>query len=275
MAVGQAFNKSGPTTAIVDWWNGVAWQALEPPSPPAGDAVELMGVSCSAVGRCVVVGAFTHSYASVGSLAAEWADRRWTILSTPRLPLGTLEGVSCSSITACTAVGFYSTRTIINVDLAERWNGRQWFVQPTPDPAGGVSYGLDFISCPASTACTAVGTYETTKRPLHDVSMQWNGEHSRVTSNTTTTQLPDVDLVTGSLYCIAADSCFNLSPLELDHWNGRTWTKLSAPGPSEHVELVGLSCSLPYVCTAVGALLHARNSSALVLFASLPARVAT
>src|SRR5437763_16541219 len=53
------------------------------------------------------------------------------------------------------------TRASNVVTLAESWNGSRWAVQSTPNPNGAQDDFLSEVSCTASTACTAVGSYNT------------------------------------------------------------------------------------------------------------------
>ena len=83
-----------------------------------------------------------------------------TIVSTPE-PTGALAtqltAVSCTSANACTAVGWYTNSGGVTVTLAERWNGSAWSIQTTPNPPGATTALFEGVSCPTTTACTAVG----------------------------------------------------------------------------------------------------------------------
>jgi hypothetical protein len=51
----------------------------------------------------------------------------------------------------------------VDVTLAERWNGSSWAIQSTPNPTGARSNILYGVSCPSTTACTAVGDYKSSR----------------------------------------------------------------------------------------------------------------
>jgi hypothetical protein len=91
---------------------------------------------------------------------------RWngSLQSTPN-PSGAktteLYGVLCSSSTACIAVGYDQNSSGVYLSLPEIWNGTEWKIQTTAEPTGTINSLLKSVSCTSSTACTAVGWYET------------------------------------------------------------------------------------------------------------------
>jgi hypothetical protein len=86
-----------------------------------------------------------------------------------------LDAVSCASTTACTAVGHYLTATNAYAMLAETGNGTSWTVQSAPTPSGTTIAGLTGISCTSTSACTAVGWYETGPELYDTLAERWNG----------------------------------------------------------------------------------------------------
>jgi hypothetical protein len=97
----------------------------------------------------------------------------WTIQSvpTPTVPMGQLSGVSCTSSTTCTAVGSNADPAFgpeVNVGGALE---RDELVDPVhPQPPGATYGSLTGVSCPSSTACTAVG-YDSD----YGFAERWNG----------------------------------------------------------------------------------------------------
>jgi hypothetical protein len=93
----------------------------------------------------------------------------------PGAKVSNLTAVSCPSKTACTAVGSYTARDGKQAKLVERWDGRRWSIQPTPSPAGTRDSQLTAVSCPSTTACTAVGSYHNQAGSELALVERWNG----------------------------------------------------------------------------------------------------
>jgi hypothetical protein len=162
---------------LAERWNGTNW-AIQPALNPAGARDSyLEAVSCTASTACTAVGQYYNSSGDLATLAERWNGTNWAIQPTPN-PAGAtfshLNGVSCTTSTACAAVGGYVSSSASGT-LAERWNGTVWAIQPTPNPAGGTDDSLDAVSCTASTACTAVGTYLITSVTDVTLAEAWNG----------------------------------------------------------------------------------------------------
>jgi len=206
---------------LIERWNGTSWTIQSAPASQGG----LSSVSCPSATACTAVG---------GNLAATWDGNSWTFEQPPN-PAGissvTLNAVSCSSPSACIAVGQAGSTQ----PLAERWDGSSWTVQPTPTP--GTDDGLMSVSCSSSTWCLAVGTPE--------VAESWNGANWSLASN------PPVVL---GVFCTDAASCMAVGggPMpQAAAWNGLTWSTQQIPLSTTGV-LVGVSCTSPTACTAVG-----------------------
>ena len=93
-----------------------------------------------------------------------------------------LSGVSCSATSACTAVGWYDNATEKgDRALVERYNGTSWQLQETASPVGkpapeGSHWALTVVSCPTSSSCVAVGSYdESTSGKKLLLGEEWNG----------------------------------------------------------------------------------------------------
>ena len=118
LLVGHYANTTGGTSGLLDSLNGGVWSAASAPLPGntatgASQNVDMIGVSCPAVGGCVAVGA----YRDAGS-----GTRPLIETVTGGVPIGQegpqpsdgagtsnafLTAVSCLAGTACTAVGQY------------------------------------------------------------------------------------------------------------------------------------------------------------------------
>jgi hypothetical protein len=95
------------------------------------------------------------------TLAEAWNGTSWTVQTTAN-PSGSgynsLAAVSCPTAAMCTAVGTYNNGSTA-VTLAEAWNGTSWSFQSTQNPSGAIASALYGVSCPVTTACSAVGDW--------------------------------------------------------------------------------------------------------------------
>lgn len=181
---------------------------------------------------------------------------------------GYLNGTSCSSSTACTGVGWYENSARNGVTLAERWNGSTWAVQTTQNQEGGKSEKLSGVSCPSSTACTAVGYY-TSAGTVVTLAEQWSSGSWALQTTLNPEGAKGSELKAVS--CGTATVCFAVGryytkiseetgkaeykPL-VERWAAGKWTLQPVPTPegAKYTELRGISCTSAEVCTMVGTL---------------------
>src|SRR5262249_26102077 len=154
-AAGIPARASVPESAPVAGWSIT-------PSPNARAANgALNAVSCPTTAVCTAVGLHVRDSWVGVTLAERRSGGVWAVQPTPN-PHGAaasaLNGVSCPSGSACTAVGQFAVKSGAQRTLAERWNGRSWRIQRTPNPARSPSSRLSAVACPATDACTAVGS---------------------------------------------------------------------------------------------------------------------
>jgi hypothetical protein len=195
--------------------------------------------------------------------AAAPATATWK-LSNPRIPQvhnGSLAAESCPGTADCIAVGnadgpYGPART-----LAEAWNGTAWRVLPTPEPAGSKGSNLDAVSCPAATACTAVGTYVNSSGTALPLAEAWNGATWSIQA--TPDQSGSHGTVLDGVSCTGPSACtavgyFLRRGISGTHtlaetWNGSAWALQQTPNPGGHDDvLAAVSCTTPSACTAVG-----------------------
>ena len=159
-----------------------------------------------------------------------------------------LTGVACTSSSACTAVGTFTTLGSFPMMLAERWDGTSWALQTIPNPPNATDSGLAGVSCTATSACTAVGTYRDLAGNQLTLAKGWNG--------TSWTIQPAPTGATGSLTgvsCTSASACTAIigavctltcgvhpalrniagTPgMVAERWNGTSWAIQSIPNPT-------------------------------------------
>jgi hypothetical protein len=269
--VGAYILSSDTVVTLAEAWNGTAWVIQSTPNPAGARTSQLNGVSCArarAPGPCVSAGFRVGGSGFGVPLAEGWNGAAWTIHATPS-PTGArvsqLEGVSCPVLdstvaTACTAVGYYENTPKTSATLAEAWNGTAWSIQPTPNPAGATVSILQAVSCPAPSACAAVGEYSS--RPLGPAfaeAQTWNGSAWSIQPIPSPAGARRTSLQAVS--CTSPEACTAVGFYIPRHgnqrglterWNGTRWTIQATPRPGVINFLYGVDCTAASACTAVG-----------------------
>jgi hypothetical protein len=258
---------------LAERWSGTEWQIQSTPKPTGATLAVLNGVSCSSAGACTAVGYDLTKAGAIATVAERWDGKEWVVQSTPNpTKLSLLHSVSCSSANACTAVGQYTNSAGSKVTLAESWNGTEWVVQSTPNPTGATWSELRGVSCSSSSACTAVGFYQTNSSIATMLAEGWNGKEwvVQTTPNPTGAKASELNGVScpSSGACTAVGSYQNSENNAMtlaEGWNGKEWVVQSTPNPARTTEssLSGVSCSAAGACIAVGWDLHNPGETAL------------
>jgi hypothetical protein len=190
-----------------------------------------------------------------GPLAEAWNGSAWKRLDTVAVNTeSTFAGVSCSSAGHCTAVGNSESKSFQDAVLVERLTATKWRVQTTPKVAGAGA-SLVSASCPTSTKCMAVGSYNTSGSSGHSVPLaeDWNGSAwKRVATPKVTGDNPFL----AGVSCPAAKSCRAVGTGNggalAEAWNGKSWSVQSAADPTVNTGLSAVSCTAGPACTGVG-----------------------
>lgn len=251
------------TVSLAERWNGTNWRIQATPNPARSVGTGLAAVSCSATTSCTAAGSYDTTSNLARATAAAWGGRNWHGQATPS-PAGAsissgLIGVSCASARACTAAGFGTGSSGNSTTLTERWDGTRWRMQPSPAPAGAVSAVLNGVSCSAARTCTAVGEYFSAGQRELALAERWSGGQWRLQAF----PMPPAGAQGSDLSgvsCPAAGTCFatgwyftKSAPAAFTAaWNGTRWQVQPAPGPAHTGRLMGVSCSSPRACVAVG-----------------------
>jgi len=142
------FNIDSPVSqTLVETWNGTSWSLTS--SPNMSDLDKLYSVACTSGTFCLADGSASQS------LAEEWNGIAWSIVPGPDVSAQT---ISCTTPTFCMAAGNEAVSGS-NETLIEAWNGTTWKVSPSQSQSSPSL--LSGISCISSTACIAVGSYQT------------------------------------------------------------------------------------------------------------------
>jgi hypothetical protein len=231
--------------------SGNAWTIVSIPDPGSG---QLPGISCTTASACEAVGQFT-SGGTVQALAEVWNGSNWAIQATPN-PSGAtssqLNDVSCTSAARCEAVGQFTSSGGTVQALAEVWNGSNWAIQATPNASGPANSQLDGVSCPAASACEAVGSANTGST-FTTLAEMWNGTKWAIqaTPNPGGSTFSRLDGVS----CTAASACTATGTNLAERWNGTSWTLQAIAKPKGSTgtpDLSRVSCTDKTRCMAVG-----------------------
>jgi hypothetical protein len=245
-AVGDYDNKSGATLTVALRWNGTKWSRVTTPSPAgarAGNLNELFDVTCVSAANCWSVGDYGTPYSTnqkLLNLVLHWNGKHWSRLrvanpgGTTFNHLNSVFGVRCGSPRNCDAVGSYGTTpggSYRMFNEAFHWNGTKWSLVRTPDPGGTgtAKYSeIEGLACGSAANCWGAVSYGTFLPP-------------------------------STIQPMAARN-------ELLHWNGKTWTKVTASDPAgtksgDVSQLIFDTCSSAANCWAVGALSNAAGAT--------------
>lgn len=266
--VGNYVNSGGTRLPLAERWNGTSWTAQTPPNPTGAGFSFLSSVSCTSGTACTAAGEY-YDGTTMRPLAESWNGTSWVQQTTPSLVGAAnvrLRAISCTSSAACTAVGKYESGSS-TLTLAMRWNGSSWTIQSTPNPTGSTYNTLNGVSCTSSTACTAVGRYETSSGEYKTLAEFWNGSTWAIQSSATTAGLLEDISCTSSTACTAVGGSFVSGIPEralIERWNGTSWAiqTNAEPAGSEAGELHGVSCVSATSCTTVGSYYYAGGTSA-------------
>jgi hypothetical protein len=236
-------------------WNGKGWTAAPTPLSAGDSNGYLTQVSCSGATFCMAVGFESVNSSSLElPLAEQWNGHTWHLAAPKENKTNTgLYSVSCTSASACTVLGGDPTE-------AFRWNGATWSIKALPEPAGGNYLVLAALSCPATTACMAVGSYIANKSSNVPVSETWNGTAWSVVPTAPSTGTPNLsavncssksDCVTVGSLLTGTEPNFVDTPIS-EVWNGTKWVMPATPRPSGSSSLQGVWCPAASDCLAVG-----------------------
>ena len=221
---------------LVEHWNGTTWSRVPSPSPTGGGASGNGSYSVDTLNAAWASG--PNDVWTVGSyypasnnyfespLILHWNGSSWKQVPSPSNPSGAVESylqsVSGTSSGSINAVG--ADYTSHWMGLVEHWNGSAWRVVPSPDPAASNDTQLLATSAVTAQSAWAVGG-EVTER------MTQKGWQLAVNANANTSG--------AGLYGVSADGTSDawavgqatygeLEYVVIDHWNGTSWTELTA-----------------------------------------------
>lgn len=283
-AVGEREASSG-TTVLNQMlhWNGRSWHEASVPNPAgtgSGAFNYLFAVRCLNAANCWTVGEYSRNDGiSVLGQALHWNGRRWSRVPTPN-PAGTKAGgnnelfdVTCVTSANCWSVGDFGTPFSTHqklLNLVVHWNGKRWSRVRLANPGGTKATqvnSLYAVRCGSARNCNAVGQYGTTPGgTLFNEAFHWNGKrwshtHTPNPGGSSSGRFNQI----AALACGSSSNCWGAgsygtneptltSRNQILHWNGKKWTKVTAPNPTigDDNALYGATCSSTTNCWAVG-----------------------
>jgi hypothetical protein len=177
---------NGPSSALLDGWNGTAWAIQTAPVDATGG--QALAVSCAVPTACLGVGGYTS-----GELALAWNGSHWT--GEPVEDGDGLDSVSCPATNQCWAVDDVQ---------AQAWDGTMWstpWVLPEGDSHDDDLLG---ISCLSMSDCTAVGVTTPFGGTSTVIAYAWNGSGW----STTNPPMPTSATQLNAVSCLQSGSCF-------------------------------------------------------------------
>ncbi|MDQ1476482.1 MAG: hypothetical protein QOE62_1711 [Actinomycetota bacterium] len=234
----------GNDVALVERWDGAHWSIVTIPNPRGATGAGISDVSCPTSTRCIAVG-----WSSQGELVAQWDGAHWSVTNSDVSGGGSIESLSCPTTTTCFAVGSSGFSTLVR-----RWNGRNWSTVASPNGPAAIFSDLSDVSCSASNACVAVGSWASASSSGNLVE-RWNGS----TWTRMTTPAPSfvqINLLSVScptdIDCVAVGS-YSSGGTVVERWNGSTWRLVASPDRTNTLStLLGVSCATAANCLAVG-----------------------
>ncbi|HLI58675.1 MAG TPA: hypothetical protein VKV21_03325 [Solirubrobacteraceae bacterium] len=211
--------------------------------------------------RIATAGALLVILAGLGASAAvaqrPAASEELAVRALPRvgLPYAGLVGVSCPSVSFCMAVGSFGSGHSTG-SFFERWNGRSWRRIAVQRRVSWLA-----VSCLSASFCLTVGTAD---RGARVIGARWGGRSwSGVGAFSPPAVAPEPGANPGEglqvLSCATRRDCwavgYDYGRTLVEHWNGRSWSRSSAP--TRNGNLISVSCSSARDCWAAATPLNA------------------
>lgn len=164
-----AASSSEPLHALIERWDGTAWQVITAPALPSGAlAASLKGVVALSATDAWAVGDYTASNHTIRTLIAHWDGTSWQVASSPDA-WGSLSAVAAAGARDVRAVGHIAIGDGANQHpLIERWDGTTWQIVSSLEPGGGTRTSVNSITTDGAgnywvvgSSMSATGNYHT------------------------------------------------------------------------------------------------------------------
>jgi hypothetical protein len=244
-AVGYLTPDGAARRPLAESWNGRSWSV-----DPVGGAGELTSVACVSRTSCVAVGddGPTADAAKQHALAATWDGASWSVERAAAAGDGSaLRAVACISFAVCMAVGWRHTvdgdrtSTLVESDV-----GGSWSVVSSPAPES--DSWLNSIACTSTSTCFAAGSASEVSTSDEDPNPGTGGTGALLSVSCTSASFC---MLVGA-FTRTGDPYRSPTATTAQVWDGRAWTVVATPSPTQHDQLNAVRCFSPHSCIAVG-----------------------
>lgn len=255
VAAGQGQSTQGIVITTVD--GGRTWT----PGTLPTDVTAVTAVDCRTGLQCLAIASTASGDVALTSTAAA----TWTQVGTLPAGVGGVRGISCVGATACWVTGYTMPDAdhVSGVVLESSTGGATWVDLPLPARAGFLN-GISCVSGPADRAGTVPPVATTAPVPATT--------QAGATAPTTGTVPPPAGAGDAGVRCAAVGTTATTTlgartgrGLVLTTENGgATWASRSVPAMA--AGLLGVSCTAPSTCVAVGNTVVTTPQAGVVLF---------
>ena len=233
---------SSPDRTLAVHWNGHRWSVVA--TPNVGSDTNVL-TSVDAISK---TDAWASGYYFNGAveqtLVEHWDGTSWSVVPTPNVGPGdnVLNGIHALSSSDVWAVGASGNPVQATTTLAMHWDGSTWTISPTPNP--GEVNSLADVALVSPGDVWAVGSWGGSS--YGSILLHWNG------STWTDFGLANDDGY-ASVVALSAHDVWAQGRQEFAHWDGTSWTTMSAPSPGPgDVNAGGMAASAADDVWAVG-----------------------
>lgn len=218
-AVGESYPIHGPGGALIEHWNGTAWQVAASP------VVEGAFFSIAAVSATNV---WTIGGGVTGPLIEHWDGTSWQSVTSPAVD-GYLTSISAQSASDIWVVGAQLNGGL----LTEHWDGTAWHFIPAPGVPNYASQ-LNSIAAISATDAWAVGYASIYRGPSNTLIEHWDGQQWSIVSSPNGSKGRHRLNTLLSVTAVSAQNVwavgFDEGPL-IEQWDGTRWSVTPSPNP--------------------------------------------
>jgi hypothetical protein len=248
------FTNGNNDQTLTEHWDGSSWTIVPSPNPEAVSQFSAVGGIATndlwAVGSFYVVPGFNPSR----TLTEHWDGFQWSIVPSPSLQgLDSLNAVAAVATDDVWAVGQDSLPN----PLFMHWDGQTWtLVDPPPD--AGPQFAV------AALAPNDVWSAGSGRSPNNaSLFSHWDGASwttipnppmpGYVTIRALSALAPNDIWAAGSLFFeLCDDTCFDSETVKVLHWDGQSWSVVSAPMAYNWARLLGIAAESSASVWSVG-----------------------
>jgi hypothetical protein len=217
---------TGRGRALVEHWNGSAWNLASIPDPAGTDS--LSKVSALSANDVWAVGSRASGFNPSRPLIMHWDGSTWSMVPSPTVRGKTtiLNDVTAVSPNDVWAVGsaFNASIPSISRTVTEHWDGTRWSIVRSADTGNDNADELEAVASIASDDVWAVGNYvDGGEKTLAE---HWDGVRWTIVTAPDSFDMPGAAAVaTDDVWAVGSV----IFAARILHWNGSTWTVVPSP----------------------------------------------